>query len=198
MSEGSEEGDDIQQTKICDEGQDIEEHIAAGEQPKQTFKSPQTQPHKRKRATVVDRTQDPAEIHKCMKQASSALGKAMGRLSAPENVPDDCALYGQLLASKLRAVEPRTRAIIMNKIDNLLFNLIHMGGVPSLYSTYNLQSHSQPCTQPASSYPAASDHHQFHNSSTDIGAGPTTRSPYPPQSPQSPASTASTHSIHSP
>jgi hypothetical protein len=69
------------------------------------------------------------------------------------------------------------------------------GDVPSLYSTYNLQSHSQPCTQPASSYPAASDHHQFHNSSTDIGAGPTTRSPYPPQSPQSPASTASTHSF---
>ena len=38
-----------------------------------------------------------------------------------DNNEDYCSLYGQLLAKKLRKLDDRTREIVMNDIDNLIF-----------------------------------------------------------------------------
>lgn len=36
---------------------------------------------------------------------------------------DDCDIYGELLAEKLRKMDERTRDIAMNRIDNMLFEM---------------------------------------------------------------------------
>lgn len=38
-----------------------------------------------------------------------------------QNEKDDCVLYGELTARKLRVLDEKTREIVMNEIDNLLF-----------------------------------------------------------------------------
>lgn len=41
----------------------------------------------------------------------------------PVREKDDCDVYGDLLARKLRQMDQRTRDVAMNKIDNLLFKM---------------------------------------------------------------------------
>lgn len=64
-----------------------------------------------------------ANVTKHLKQASAAL-EALSRSRAQSNqqqLEDAPALYGQLLAEKLRRLPKRNRIVLQNKIDNLVF-----------------------------------------------------------------------------
>lgn len=63
---------------------------------------------------------DEANINKHLKQASDAL-KTFAAKSQSQTLHDAPALYGNLLATKLRQMKPRTQIILQNKIDNLVF-----------------------------------------------------------------------------
>lgn len=59
------------------------------------------------------------DVNKHLKQATNALKT----LAAPQVQPpqDSFALYGQLLADKLRRLSKKNQIILQNKIDNLVF-----------------------------------------------------------------------------
>ncbi|XP_048526258.1 uncharacterized protein LOC125505786 [Dendroctonus ponderosae] len=61
-----------------------------------------------------------ANINKHLKLASDALATFAAK-SQPQIVQDSPALYGKLLAMKLRQLKPRTQIVLQNEIDNLVF-----------------------------------------------------------------------------
>jgi hypothetical protein len=61
-----------------------------------------------------------ANVSKHLKQTSDAL-KTLTNKSQSQKLQDQPALYGQLLATKLRRLKPRSKIILQNKIDNLVF-----------------------------------------------------------------------------
>jgi hypothetical protein len=61
-----------------------------------------------------------ANVSKHLKQASDALTTLTNK-SQSQKLQDQPALYGQLLATKLRRLKPRNKIILQNKIDNLVF-----------------------------------------------------------------------------
>ena len=61
-----------------------------------------------------------ANLAKHLKQASDAL-TTLTTKSQTKTLQDAPALYGQLLAAKLRSLSQRTQLILQNKIDNLVF-----------------------------------------------------------------------------
>ncbi|KAG8181760.1 hypothetical protein JTE90_018068 [Oedothorax gibbosus] len=80
-------------------------------------------------AAVKERQKTPREKRKKianeMKEAKSQMNATFATLNdvlSKRKEPDDCDLYGQLLASKLRQYTMRERHIIMHEIDSLLLN----------------------------------------------------------------------------
>lgn len=61
-----------------------------------------------------------------------------------DNIEDYCSLYGQLLARKLRKLDERTREIVMNDIDNLIFRakMTRRGKHSHSPNSYFPESHS--------------------------------------------------------
>lgn len=76
---------------------------------------------KKKRKSKSSTDNDEA-IMKYIKQASETL-EAISKQppSPPEQVRDEYSIYGELLAIKLRALNPKRRKILQNKIDNIVF-----------------------------------------------------------------------------
>lgn len=80
------------------------------------FLSPKQGQENRKRRKNVD-----DEIQKRMKQAADVLQILQNLPLHQEEKKDECELYSQLLASKLRNLSAKTRIIVTNKIDNMIF-----------------------------------------------------------------------------
>lgn len=74
---------------------------------KKTFLSPQKNTLKRK------------SVEKSMRLAASALQSISQGKSSKD---DECSLFAQLLATRLRAFNLQKRKILMNQIENLVFN----------------------------------------------------------------------------
>ncbi|KAJ8931017.1 hypothetical protein NQ314_016122 [Rhamnusium bicolor] len=79
-------------------------------------------PPKRRRIPQKGVSSPELEIAKCMKQASDVF-KTITQQPPQQQQPDECSLYSQLLAAKLRAMDKKTRTILTNEIDNLVFNV---------------------------------------------------------------------------
>lgn len=74
-----------------------------------------------------------------------------------DNIKDDCDIYGELLATKLRKMDERTRDIAMNRIDNMIFE-IKMNPPLSYENQYRSPVHQT--------------HHSFRGVSTLSSASP--------------------------
>lgn len=76
-----------------------------------------------KRKQKIHQSVDSQLLSKHLKQASDVLQSLVKKPNLQQNqkVDDGPALYGQLLADKLRQLSPRNRLLLENKIDNLVF-----------------------------------------------------------------------------
>lgn len=91
----------------------------------QAFMSPQTISKRRKRGTQDD----------------PRVAEAYGLLKSISNTAkDECATYGDHIACKLRKFDDRVRAVVMHKMNNIIFNA-EMG--KSNYLNQHQQEYSQ-------------------------------------------------------
>lgn len=83
----------------------------------------------------------------------------------PINIPekDECSLYADLLAIKLRSFDENTRGILMHEIDRLIFSAKYQNQVPSQLNYFpqpvksfgnNKSSNTSMYTNNASTYPS--------------------------------------------
>lgn len=89
--------------------------LCLGTPKKMVFQSPPSCNLKRKSAAIVTNN----EIQRKVKHACPALAE-MSQCHHKHGA-DECSLYGALLAIRLRSLQKRTRKILINKIDNLVF-----------------------------------------------------------------------------
>lgn len=131
-----------------------------------------------------------------MEEAYQILKKVA--VSSESTTPDECSLYGELLATKLRSLDATNRELAMLEIDQLMFRLRHQKNytyqAPQSSSAYNslfgqyLQPMGYPSTAPhypipeqscsssVTSQPQSSPHYSYQSH------------PETPQSSQQPSS----------
>lgn len=116
--------DETDQTNFDEEHLDYshgDHRVQNTQEDRNMFSVPQTPTMKRKQKS--HQSVDSQLVSKHLKQASDVLQSLVTKPNLQQNqkVEDGPALYGQLLAEKLRQLSPRNRLLVEHKIDNLVF-----------------------------------------------------------------------------
>lgn len=197
MSEDFVDTDKSQNESQVDESQpptpDAQKDIpSSSKSPNPQFQKPQVTKRKR----VINTGDQEDLVSRQLRAAGTALENLTSKATQP-SAPDAPALFGQLLAEKLRRLSLRTRLVLQNKIDNLVFEaeLNEILNPTNSYTISNTPSSSpnSAFTQPPSPNLPYSDH-QFSfpstSSSTNVSNNnPSLSSPFQQSSCQPPNNT---------